>query len=166
MTTWWDPTANLTISVGETPTAAKLNKIRDDLSDLDRRTTLALATVATSETTTSATYTNLATVGPTVTTTIGTSGLVLVLVSARLYNSGVNTNRMGFTVSGATTIGADDTRALTITSAVALADARISFCVPVGGLNPGSTTFTAKYMCTGGTATFADRTIFIIPLGS
>jgi hypothetical protein len=34
----------------------------------------------------------------------------------------------------------------------------------VTGLTPGSTTFTAKYDVTGGTGTFANRSIVVVPL--
>ena len=80
------------------------------------------AIVATSETTTSSSFTDLATPGPAVTVTIGASGMALVVVTAALANNTINDY-------------------------------------------PGSTTFTAKYeIITGGTATFADREISVIPL--
>ena len=69
--------------------------------------------VATSQTTTSASYTDLSTSGPAVTATVsGTSALVM--LTANISNSTVGSNCfMGVDISGATTVAAADTRALT-----------------------------------------------------
>jgi hypothetical protein len=73
---------------------------------------------------------------------------------------------MGFAISGATTRAASDAQALALVrggsqGAVATQSSATFF---VTGLTPGSTTFTAKYDVNGGTGTFANRTIVVIPI--
>jgi hypothetical protein len=123
-----------------------------------------VATVATDQSTTSSSYTDLATSGPAVTLTTGTK--VLVIVSAYEYQSTSGGQaRMSYAVSGATTIAALDSTALTLrriddTNIRASAVSRIT-------VTAGSNTFTAKYRTTGtGTANFLDREICVIDLGS
>jgi predicted secreted protein len=69
--------------------------------------------VATSQTTTSTSYTGLAT-SQTVTVTTGTKALVLLHARINNSNSG-NSSRMSFAVSGATTMAADDDKAIFMT---------------------------------------------------
>jgi hypothetical protein len=125
------------------------------------------AYVATSESTSSSTFTDLATTTDQVTINIGTSGMALVFLSSLLSNStsgGYAT--MGFAVSGASTVSA------TLSMSIA-ADATSGNTTPgrfgapflVTGLTPGANTFKAKYEAvSGGTATFQDRRIAVIPL--
>ena len=126
----------------------------------------ATATVATSQTTSSATYTDLATVGPSVTLITGTKALVV--VSANVSNSSLNTNNfVSFAVSSATTLAASDTRGMQIPITVSASlNPRLSIVTLLTGLTAGSNVFTAKYRCSGGTATFLDRDISVIDLGS
>jgi len=121
------------------------------------------ANVATSESTTSATFTDLATPGPAVTVTIGSSGMALVIVSADLVNNTASDYAaMGFAVSGASTVAAASGNALYNRNASNL---QASYAILVTGLTAGSNTFTAKYeRVVGGTATFANRVITVIPL--
>jgi len=122
------------------------------------------ATVATDQSTTSSSYTDLSTSGPAVTLTTGTK--VLVIVSAYEYQSTSGGQaRMSYAVSGATTIAAGDSTAVSLrrvddTNIRASAVSRIT-------VTAGSNTFTAKYRTTGvGTANFLDREICVIDLGS
>ena len=126
------------------------------------------ATVATSQGTTSATYTDLATAGPAVTVTTGTKALIT--VSAELYNTTANGGSyMSFAVSGATTVAAADLYSVSMgpvaaTVADAIGASRVTLLT---GLTAGSNVFTAKYRrLNAGTATFANRTISVIDLGS
>jgi len=64
----------------------------------------AAATVATSQTTSSATYTDLATAGPAVTVTTGTKALVIVTTAFRDTGGTNNLAWMSYAVSGATTV--------------------------------------------------------------
>ena len=122
------------------------------------------ATVATTQSTTSDSYTDLATAGPAVTLTTGTKALVIVTGNMNC-NSTNDRPFMSFEVSGATTIAASD-----INAAIAnvynnnFKSFRFSAATVVT-LTAGSNTFTAKYRGdSGATFTFLDREIFVINL--
>jgi hypothetical protein len=121
--------------------------------------------VATLEPTSSLVYTDLATVGPTVTVVVPASGRLLVSVTAaELGNAGSTACFMSFAGTGANTITAVDANALVQAGG---AQQRASASTVLAGLTPGSTTLTAKYRVTGGGAascTFATRSIYAIPL--
>jgi hypothetical protein len=117
------------------------------------------AEVDTIENTTSTTYGNLTTVGPFV--TLNTGGNAIVILTAQIFNSGTNANLMGFAVSGATVINPVDADAARSDSTFAVVSSMIVF---VAGLAAGSNTFSAKYRTTGGTASFGNRKITVIPL--
>lgn len=127
---------------------------------------LNVATVATSQGVTSATYTDLATVGPQVTVTTGTS--VLVIISCGMtQGAGADTNwgiNASFDVTGASSVAASDANCLSLmNSGSPLRYA--SRVVRLTGLTAGSNTFTMKYKrINQGTGTFADRTIMVINL--
>jgi hypothetical protein len=125
------------------------------------------ANVATDETTTSTTFTDLTTPGPAVTVTIGASGLALVGLFAQTYNtvSGGQTY-MGYAISGATTASAGNTNVVfTQQNSTTPFVQGASGIFLATGLNPGSTTFTAKYdQQNSGTGHWSNRTIFVIPL--
>jgi hypothetical protein len=125
----------------------------------------AAAYVATSETTTSTTYADLATVTDTVTVTIGANGLALVSLVSYISNSTVNIDSyVGFAVSGASTVAAADTSALMFQAYTGGAISRIGGSFLLTGLTAGSTTFKMKYRCAANTATFKDRRISVLPL--
>lgn len=117
------------------------------------------AIVATSQTTTSTSYTDLATVGPAVTVTTGP------LAWVHLYNSNVNTTSvsslMSFEVSGASSIPAADNTSIGIAGT---AGSREGAGFLLTTLTPGSNTFTCKYRVGSGTGTYADRRIAVLPL--
>lgn len=124
----------------------------------------ATATVATVETSSSTSYTDLATSGPAVTVTIGNSGRALV----ELFNSSGNNTLdiltlTGFAISGASTVAATDTYSLGVRGPANLTQ-NFSNVFYVSGLTPGSTTFTAKYRVVGNTGSWAARRISVIPL--
>lgn len=127
-----------------------------------------VATVATSQTTSSTSYADLATTGPAATATIGANGLALVAITV---SGGVSTAtgegwRVGFAVSGATTVAAADARSLGVLQQDAANNqVRFSAVFLVTGLTAGSNVFTLKYKALGTTTgTFADRTISVVPL--
>jgi hypothetical protein len=121
------------------------------------------ATVDASESTSSVAFTDLATVGPTVTVDVPDSGNVLVLLTASLAYSGPNGIAMGYDVSGANTIAASVNQALLNQVASGATNLRATHAVLLQDLFPGSTTFTAKYVALGGTAQFASRSLAIVP---
>ena len=123
------------------------------------------ATVATSQTTTSNSYTDLATVGPEVTLTTGTKALVI--ITCALSNGGASNQRafMSYAVSGATTIAASDASAvINVNGQTAPTQVRASAAAIVT-LTSGSNVFTAKYKSeSSNTSTFLNREINVINL--
>jgi hypothetical protein len=98
--------------------------------------------------------------------TISASGKALVIVTSSETNSGSSGGAfMGFAVSGSTTVAASDAQAFSFVNGGNQAQViQGSGTFYVSGLTAGSNTFTAKYRATVGTATFANRSITVIPL--
>ena len=114
------------------------------------------AAVATSQTTGSASFTDLATSGPAVSLVTGTT--CFVTIGGNLSNSGTGFSEMSFAISGATTAAAS--------AATGLASGGASTSAFIGtatylvtGLTPGVNTFTCKYLAGSGTSTFSARRI-------
>lgn len=120
----------------------------------------ATAAVLTSETTTSTSFTDLATVGPSV--TVETGPLAFIIVHGAMENTGAGSSRMGYDVSGATTLAAADNRGIGVYG-VAGAGV-ITSGVSLLTLTPGTNTFTSKYRVGSGTGTFLSRRIVVFPL--
>jgi len=118
------------------------------------------ATVATSQTTTSTSFIDLATSGPSVTVTTGTS--VLVFVSAFMENTNEQV-QCDFAISGATTRSASATTSLLLRNNAGQGRVRATV-VNLMTVTAGSNTFTMKYSVNGGTGTFAERAITVVPL--
>jgi hypothetical protein len=116
--------------------------------------------VDTGETTASTTYVNLATNGPLVTVTTGTT--MLVITTCQIQNTGANITWASFEITGATTSGALDTRAILIDNA-ASTQIRASAC-SLESVTPGSNTVRMQYRVTAGTGTFTRRRVMVIPL--
>lgn len=122
-------------------------------------------TVATSQTTTSTSYTDLATGGPAATVTIGASGMALVIISATCANANASGYAIaGYAVSGANTAAATDAKSVLMRSETAAEEGNYCNTFLETGLTAGSTTFTMKYRCVSGTAQFQRRFITVIPL--
>ena len=121
----------------------------------------ATAGVLTSETTTSTSFADLATPGPEVTVTTGPAALVI--VHGAMENTGAGSSRMGYDVSGASTLAAADNRGIGVYG-VAGAGVITSGVTLHTDLTPGSNTFTAKYRVASGTGTFLSRRIVVFPL--
>ena len=119
--------------------------------------------IATSETTASASFADLTTVGPAVTVTTGSEAIVV--VTCQLSNDSAGARAlMGYAISGATTLAAAAARSLTYESGNAGDFLLASYMGLVAGLTPGSNVFTAKYLATTGNATFVYRALTVIPL--
>lgn len=161
---WTDPAGHV-YATAEVLSASTLNTyVRLNLTDLDRRTTVTSASVATDETTTSTSYTDVTTPGPAVTVTIGSTGLAMVDFASTIYNSNAGSYSLcAVAVSGATTHAAADTEGMAY---AVVAGARFGRPLYMSGLNAGSNTFTMKYRATANTAHFADRMLIVTPLGS
>lgn len=130
------------------------------------------STVAALESTSSATYTDLTTPGPSVTIRVKASGRVLVYVSCQtaVENKQV---AMSFDMAGANVAAAsDDTSFLfghTVSSAGENSVIFATRLAELHGLNPGLTTFTAKYrmpLRIGGSATasFFNRNLTVFAI--
>lgn len=114
------------------------------------------AVVATAESKSGSTYGDLTTVGPSVTVTVGASGIALVLFSAKVSISG------DFAYFGARVDSTDPTDAQ---AARLLGSATISGFVWLTGLSAASHTLKLVYRTVGGnTGQFSDREIVVIPL--
>lgn len=177
-------TTPITWTAGTTLTAAQLNTyLRDNLLTLSP----ALATgsgnyfvsdgvnqiaertpeteiITTSQSTATTSFTDLATVGPTVTADTGTHALIILSCQTQ-SNTGSAQSNMSYAISGATTRAAADSWALTLDGVTAANPWRMSTFHLVEDLTAGTNTFTAKYRAGGaGTGTWADRRITIWPL--
>lgn len=163
------------MTAGETPTAAKMNEtapgiataagkliVTDGTNSIAERTP-GTGYVATDESTTSTSYTDLTTSGPAVTVTTGTTALVIISASVKNDTAGSDA-RMGIAVSGASTIAAGTTKALIANSHTGGQFTQASFMYLETGLTAGSNTFTAKYSASGNTASFLRRRVTVIPL--
>lgn len=151
-----------TYVAGEVTTAAHLNQ---DARDNFKAFVAQADRVDTSQTTTSTTYTDLATAGPDV--TVDTLSDAYVYVSAQLsHGTAGGITNMAYAVSGATTYAANDEDSLRQTSIAAgdlYAGTRMS---KRADLTPGSNVFTAKYKSgSAGTSTFIYREILVVPVG-
>lgn len=127
------------------------------------------AVVDANETTTSTSYTNLATVGPTVTVTTGTKALVVHggRIGANTNTAGAPSTKMSWAVSGATTVAASDNYACGTVHASAGANSEVIYGSRwwlITGLNAGSNTFQAKYAVSSGTGSFMFRSLHVLPL--
>ena len=164
-----DLATNWADNVGMIENAAYLNAVGDMNNKLKSALTgtvngTAGAVVATSESTTSVTYTDLTTTTDTVTVTIGASGMALVLLYANLSANGAH-SFMSYAVSGATISAAADTKAIEFMNQYNAANGSLGATFLETGLTAGSTTFKAKYRTSNGSygATFANRRIAVIP---
>jgi hypothetical protein len=120
--------------------------------------------ISTNETTTSTSFTNLSTVGPSVTLTTGTKALVI--VSCRAANTSSNAFVvMGYEVTGASSVAPLDGASRFTTGSTANDSYGVA-AATVQTLTAGSNTFTAKYRVSGGTGNFNTRSIYVVDLGS
>jgi hypothetical protein len=138
--------------------ASGTNSIGERTPDID--------TISTSETTTSAAYADLATVGPSVTVTAAAaSSKALIMHHCRMSNSLADTGcYASWALSGATVRGALDDTASKIDGMAAGNFAQVSDSDLFGGLASGTTTITMKYKVDAGTGTFSNRTLIVVML--
>jgi hypothetical protein len=120
--------------------------------------------VSTAQTTTSASYTGLTT-AQAITVTTGTK--VLVIVGARISSSLAEYEAsMSYAISGATTLASADANKVSVNSSTANDADQVSYA-SYQTVTAGSNTFTAQFKAeSGSTATFSNRTITVIDLGS
>lgn len=161
--TYTMPAATGTL-VSRDSTDTLTNKDMSSFTNIFPTTGATTNSVTTAQTTTSTSFTDLATSGPAVTITTGTKALVV--VSGRLSNGSAGQWAfMGFAVSGATTTAAADASSLAFGQSATTVDSfSQSSQIYLVTLTAGSNTFTAKYRVTGGTGTFTNRNIIVIPI--
>lgn len=120
------------------------------------------ARVDTQQATSSTTYTDLATVGPSVTVATGTRALVA--INASCSTSADNTaGAASVAVSGATTIAANDSWCIFTDGLVAGNFFRAGISTLFTTLNAGNNTFTMQYKAGSTTATYQLREIVVMP---
>lgn len=126
------------------------------------------AIVQTTETSTSTSYTRLATTTDEVTLTVPASGIVFITAKARSANNGVNYNYLAISMSGANTLTAANAETAgyyaqeTQMSGSNYSMIQLSFVYT--GLTPGRTTFSMNYKTSASTCSFGERIISVIPL--
>jgi hypothetical protein len=143
-----------TWATNDVPTAADFNAITADPSTAD---------VTTLQTTTSTSYVDLATVGPSVTLTLVSGQTVLVICSARVKHSaaGGQSALFSFAVSGASTLAAADVNGAETADTTTGGSTITRATVFTAGAT-GSHTFTMKYQVqAGGTGTYFNRRIIV-----
>jgi hypothetical protein len=117
------------------------------------------ATVSTYETTSSATYTNLTTAGPSVTLVTGTAAMIS--FGASINSPSGQQCQLSFAVSGATTLAASDTNSTFGGGVTGGLSGSLSRTMVISGLTPGTNTFMLKYNTSGGTGGFRNRDIAV-----
>lgn len=122
--------------------------------------------IATSQGTTSITYTDLATAGPSVTVDTGMNCLVWICAGISTSDA-TRQGSASVQISGAT-VGEDpsDDWRIMVSGQTASNVSRVMACRRMAFLNPGTNTFTMKYRSEIGTstATFSNRMIIALPL--
>lgn len=149
------------------PTAGSSNwdvTLNQALDDIDDTAEDAVAgggsSVATQQDTTSTSYTDLSTTGPAVTVTLNEARSAVVLMKADMLNTATADDVwMSFAVSGATTIAADDARAVRHNGSGGVQSYSAFETV---SLNAGTNTITMKYCVDGGTGRFSNRNLAVI----
>jgi hypothetical protein len=121
------------------------------------------ARVDTSQTTTSTTYTDLATVGPRI--TVETGPIALVFFAADINNSAdTSLAKCSVAVSGASSVAASDQWMFSLDGVAASNFNRHSMAHTFIGLTPGNNTFTMRYAVGSNTGTFRNRELNVFPL--
>jgi len=116
-----------------------------------------------SETTTSTDYTDLATIGPSV--TVATSVSALIFLYCQQWSSTGGPTWMSYEVSGDTQSDASDNRAIQLQQGSANAGQAWGAAILHGDLTPGMNTFTAKYRVSGSlTGDWRYRRLAVFPL--
>lgn len=104
--------------------------------------------------------------GPEVTVNIAESGCAIVTLTAELIVPGNCLGFMSFSITGASDVGPDESRALKLVmyEHYLLGRIQTSGSFVVTGLNPGFNTFTAKYYAADAPCRFLHRTMIVQPL--
>lgn len=146
--------------------AKNFNKIREAIAELDRNVSLkpVMHTIDTNENTASATYVDLATVGPTVSLRTGKS--VCIISSFLGENNGADQGGvMNVDITGASTFGPQTAWETVGLYSAANRNASACSLIHINALTPGVNQFRAKYRAHwGGTASFKNRKMIVFPI--
>lgn len=123
------------------------------------------AGVLTEESTSSTSFTDLATAGPAVTLQTGTSAIVSLSAEFQHGTAGA-AMRMGVAVSGATTLAASTDNCLLLVNTNANYEIQYTRLLLLTGLTAGSNTFTAKYNVGSGSGSFFKRNLTVWAVAS
>lgn len=177
-------TAPMTAVAGATFTAAQFNQnIRDNLNETAPAKATAAsqlfvstgpnavttrvpsqASILTAETTTSASWADLATIGPRISVTTGTIAFVW-FGASHAHSADNNETACSVGVSGASTVSASNAWQHSVDGVAAGNYVRGSSFHIFTGLTPGVNVFTMKYrLGVSGTATFENREMGVLPL--
>ena len=114
-----------------------------------------------------ASYIDLATVGPSVTITTGTTAIISISTTVQESANDTTQAWMSFAVSGASSISASDANSITCSmTSISGVFGSISRTMKITGLTAGSNTFTAKYKATclgSGVIQFSNRDLVVYP---
>ena len=156
---------------GEQPSAAKWNQLTANDAAFNNGTGIpsansSSATVTTLEATASTSYTDLSTTGPSVTVTVGSTGMVIIGIGCyTISNTSGAINFYSFVASGANTISAGTSPYNVQYQSFAINAFNESGCSwLITGLNAGSTTFKMQYKTNSGTSNFSNRHIYVVTL--
>lgn len=121
------------------------------------------ARVNTNQSTTSTSYTDLATAGPSISVATGT--IAIILYAADVANATANSlTKCSVAVSGASTVAASDDWMLSFDGNAAANFSRGGMVHVFTGLTAGTNVFTMKYAVGSSTGNFQRREINVIPL--
>lgn len=122
------------------------------------------AFVATIDTTSSTSYTDLdATGGPVVSVVTGTHAWVSMYASVQNNSATAIASFMSYRIEDPTSHDSTDSRSIQLTNPNLNTGQRLGAVIFHNDLVPGLNTFTAQYRVSGGVGTFASRTLAVFP---
>lgn len=160
----YDQSGNLMAQVGQlsdgTYGASHVNSSGAQV-DLGTMVSPTVAEVVTAQSTTSLSFTDLATVGPELTCYIGPSGRALVWLSAFVSpGTADNGGNVGLSIDGGS---ADLNYSIEYETSTAFIGSTVTGPQLITGLSTGNHTFKMQYSSTSGTVTFSNRYLLVQP---
>lgn len=143
---------------GEFPTGAVLRGLIAALL----KETAAFAQVATTEGTTSTTFTDLATAGPAVTLVSAHDRALILWATGKFSNNAGSGAGCVVQISGATTLAASENNGANQATGLLGGFGHENMQFMIATINPGSNTYTLKYNASANTASFYRRRLYVI----
>jgi hypothetical protein len=165
----FDSSGNVRLLIGGLPNGDSGAMVFDPATGASQEIWPAMTVeIDTLEATSSTSYTDLATVGPTVTAEVYATGNVLVTASSYLSTPGaassINGSYVGVSVDGGAAIDLLQLQLSTPAGAAVGAAAQFSRQKEITGLSAGLHTFKLKYKALGGSSSFETRVLTVQPL--